>query len=116
VWRRTQSAGKPGALSAHSLHAKALLITAEADRFRNYDSIWRDWLNVLMEMSLARGNYGASVIAFPKRSPEAVQAKTHRRIYTVELLCSERFGFPAADVHDCRLRVNCRRCCEPSQW
>ena len=51
------------------------LPTAEADKFRNYASAWRDRWNSVMELFMAGGNYAASEVPFPSGFPDAVQAE-----------------------------------------
>ena len=47
-------------LKAYGPHAKTAGFTAEADKFRNYASAWRDRWNSVMELFMAGGNYAAS--------------------------------------------------------
>ena len=62
-------------IKAYSPHAKTPAFTAEADKFRNYASAWRDRWNSVMELFMAGGNYAASGVPFPKDFPEAVQGE-----------------------------------------
>ena len=43
--------------------------TAEADKFRNYASAWRDRWNSLMELFMTGGNYAASEVRVPEGVP-----------------------------------------------
>jgi hypothetical protein len=62
-------------IKAYSPHAKTPAFTAEADKFRNYASAWRDRWNSVMELFMAGGNYAASEVPFPKGFPDAAQAE-----------------------------------------
>ena len=62
-------------IKAYSPHAKTPAFTAEADKFRNYASAWRDRWNSVMELFMAGGNYAASGVPFPKDFPAAVEAE-----------------------------------------
>jgi len=62
-------------IKAHALHARTPAFTAEADKFRNYASAWRDRWNSVMELFMAGGNYAASSVPFPSGFAEAVQAE-----------------------------------------
>jgi hypothetical protein len=62
-------------IKAYSPQAKTPAFTAEADKFRNYASAWRDRWNSVMELFMAGGNYPASEIPFPRQFPDAVQAE-----------------------------------------
>jgi hypothetical protein len=62
-------------IKAYSRHAKTSTFTAEADKFRNYASAWRDRWNSVMELFMAGGNYAASEVPFPKGFPDAVQTE-----------------------------------------
>jgi hypothetical protein len=62
-------------IKVYSPHAKTAAFTAEADKFRNYASAWRDRWNSVMELFMAGGNYAASEVPFPKGFPDAVQAE-----------------------------------------
>jgi hypothetical protein len=54
---------------------RSLEFIAEADKFRNYASAWRDRWNSVMELFVAGGNYPVSEVPFPKDFPEAVQVE-----------------------------------------
>lgn len=62
-------------IKMYSTHGATPLFTAEADKFRNYASAWRDRWNSLMELFMAGGNYPASQVPFPAGFPGAVQAE-----------------------------------------
>jgi hypothetical protein len=62
-------------IKAYAPHAKTPSFTAEADKFRNYASAWRDRWNSVMEIFMAGGNYAASEVPFPKGFPDTVQAE-----------------------------------------
>ncbi len=62
-------------IKVYSPQAKTTVFTAEADKFRNYASAWRDRWNSVMELFMAGGNYAASEVPFPKAFPDAVQAE-----------------------------------------
>jgi hypothetical protein len=62
-------------VKVYSHHAKTPVFTAEADKFRNYASAWRDRWNSVMELFMAGGNYAASEVQFPEAFPDAVQAE-----------------------------------------
>jgi len=62
-------------IKVYSPQAKTPVFTAEADKFRNYASAWRDRWNSVMELFMAGGNYAASEVPFPKAFPDAVQAE-----------------------------------------
>ena len=62
-------------IKVYSPHAKTPVFTAEADKFRNYASAWRDRWNSVMELFMAGGNYAASEVPFPSGFPDAVQAE-----------------------------------------
>jgi hypothetical protein len=62
-------------IQAYAPHAKTAGFAAEADKFRNYASAWRDRWNSVMELFMAGGNYAASEVPFPKGFPDAVQAE-----------------------------------------
>jgi hypothetical protein len=62
-------------IKAYSPQAKTLAFTAEADKFRNYASSWRDRWNSVMELFMAGGNYPASDVPFPNGFPAAVDAE-----------------------------------------
>jgi hypothetical protein len=58
---------------AYAPHAKTAAFTAEADKFRNYASAWRDRWNSVMELFMAGGSYAASQVPFPKDLTKALQ-------------------------------------------
>ena len=62
-------------IKAYAPHAKTPAFTAEADKFRNYASAWRDRWNSVMELFMAGGNYAASGVPFPNGFPEALNAE-----------------------------------------
>jgi hypothetical protein len=62
-------------IKAYAPHAKTPNFVAEADKFRNYASAWRDRWNSVMELFMAGGNYAASGVPFPAGFPKAVQAE-----------------------------------------
>ena len=62
-------------IKAYAPHAKTATFTAEADKFRNYASAWRDRWNSVMELFMAGGNYAASQVPFPKGISAAVDAE-----------------------------------------
>jgi hypothetical protein len=62
-------------IKACAPRAKTATFAAEADKFRNFASAWRDRWNSVMELFMAGGNYAASEVPFPKGFPEAVQAE-----------------------------------------
>lgn len=62
-------------IKAYSPQARTAAFTAEADRFRNYASAWRDRWNSVMELFMAGGNYAASQVPFPKDFAAAVQSE-----------------------------------------
>jgi hypothetical protein len=62
-------------INAYSPQAKVTRFTAEADKFRNFASAWRDRWNSLMELFMAGGNYPASGVQFPKEFPQAVDSE-----------------------------------------
>jgi hypothetical protein len=62
-------------IKAYAPHAKTTAFTAEADKFRNYGSAWRDRWNSVMELFMAGGNYAASEVPFPNGFPAAAQAE-----------------------------------------
>jgi hypothetical protein len=62
-------------IKAYAPRAKTRAFTAEADKFRNYASAWRDRWNSVMELFMAGGNYPVSGVPFPNGFPEAVQAE-----------------------------------------
>ena len=62
-------------IKAYSSFAKGAAFTAEADKFRNYVSAWRDRWNSVMEIFMAGGNYAVSQVRFPRDFPQAVQAE-----------------------------------------
>jgi hypothetical protein len=62
-------------IKVHSPHAKTPGFVAEADKFQNYASAWRDRWNSVMELFMAGGNYAASEVPFPKGFPDIVQAE-----------------------------------------
>jgi hypothetical protein len=62
-------------IKANEAHAKTLAFAAEADKFRNYASAWRDRWNSVMELFMVGGNYAASQVPFPKDFAGAVQSE-----------------------------------------
>jgi hypothetical protein len=62
-------------IKAYAPHTITPAFSAEADKFRNYASAWRDRWNSVFELFMAGGNYAVSGIQFPERFPEAVQAE-----------------------------------------
>jgi hypothetical protein len=62
-------------IKAYAPHAKTAAFGAEADKFRDYASAWRDRLNSVMEQFMAGGNYASSGVPFPKDFPTAVDAE-----------------------------------------
>lgn len=62
-------------IKAHEAHASTSAFAAEADKFRNYASAWRDRWNSVMELFMAGGSYAASQVPFPKDFADAVQSE-----------------------------------------
>jgi type II secretory pathway component PulM len=62
-------------IKAYAPHAQTPAFTAEADKFRNYASAWRDRWNSIMELFMAGGNYAVSGVPFPAGFPAAVDAE-----------------------------------------
>lgn len=62
-------------IKAYSPHARTAAFGAEADRFRNYASAWRDRWNSVMDLFMAGGNYAASGIPLPAGFAVAVDAE-----------------------------------------
>src|SRR5450631_3329157 len=62
-------------IKAYAPHAKTVNFVAEADKFRNYTSAWRDRWNSVMELFMAGGNYPTSGVEFPKEFPHAVDSE-----------------------------------------
>jgi hypothetical protein len=62
-------------IKAYAPQARTTAFTAEADKFRNYASAWRDRWNSIMELFMAGGTYPATEVPFPKGFPDAVQAE-----------------------------------------
>lgn len=62
-------------IKAHETRAKTPAFAAEADKFRNYASAWRDRWNSVMELFMAGGNYAASQVPFPTSFADAVQSE-----------------------------------------
>jgi hypothetical protein len=62
-------------IKAYAPSAKTPALAAEADKFRNYASAWRDRWNSVMELFMAGGNYAASGVPFPSGLPAAVDAE-----------------------------------------
>jgi hypothetical protein len=60
---------------AYAPHAKTAAFTAEADKYRNYASAWRDRWDSVMELFMAGGYYAASEVPFPAEFPAAVDAE-----------------------------------------
>src|ERR1700722_209006 len=58
-------------IKAYGPHAKTTAFRAEADKFRNYGSAWRDRWKSVMELFMAGGNYAAAEIPFPRGFPAA---------------------------------------------
>jgi hypothetical protein len=52
-------------IKVYAPHAKTPAYVAEADKFRNYSSAWRDRWNSVMELFMAGGNYATSGVPFP---------------------------------------------------
>ena len=87
--RRAHAEQGPGLLTSRALsdrsfvalikgyapHAKTRAFTAEADKFRNYASAWRDRWNSVMELFMAGSNYPVSGVPFTNGFPAAVQAE-----------------------------------------
>jgi hypothetical protein len=65
-------------IKAYSTHTRTQPFTTEADKFRNYASVWRDRWNSVMELFMAGGNYAVSEVPFPTAFPGAVQAEIAR--------------------------------------
>jgi hypothetical protein len=59
-------------IKAYGPHSKSPSFTTEADKFRNYASVWRDRWNSVMELFMAGGNYARSSVPFPKDFPASV--------------------------------------------
>jgi hypothetical protein len=62
-------------IKAYAPQARTPEFKAEADKFRNCASAWRDRWNSVMELFMAGGNYAASGVPFPKDFPAAVNAE-----------------------------------------
>jgi hypothetical protein len=62
-------------IKAYASHAKTAAFTAQADKFRNYASAWRDRWNSVMELFMAGGNYVSSEVPFPLGFNSAVQGE-----------------------------------------
>ena len=62
-------------IKVYAPQAKTPALAAEADRFRNYASTWRDRWNSVMELFMAGGNYATVEVPFPKAFPAAVKAE-----------------------------------------
>ncbi|HEY5102356.1 MAG TPA: hypothetical protein VII70_06205 [Steroidobacteraceae bacterium] len=62
-------------IKIYAPQAKTAAFAAEADKFRNYASTWRDRWNSVMELFMAGGNYPASGVPFPKDFANTVQAE-----------------------------------------
>lgn len=62
-------------IKAYAPHAKTAAFATEADRFRNYASVWRDRWNSVMELFMAGGNYAVSSVPFPAGFAPAVDAE-----------------------------------------
>jgi hypothetical protein len=62
-------------IKVYSPQAKTAAFTAEADKFRNYASAWRDRWDSVMELFMAGGNYPTSEAPFPNGFPAAVDAE-----------------------------------------
>jgi len=62
-------------IKAYAPQAKTAAFTAEADKFRNYASAWRDRWNSVMELFMAGGNYAAAGVPFPNSFPMALDAE-----------------------------------------
>jgi hypothetical protein len=62
-------------IKAYSPHARTSAFTAEADKFRNYASAWRDRWNSVMELFMAGGNYAVAGVPFPAGFRAAVDAE-----------------------------------------
>lgn len=62
-------------IKAYESQSKTPGFRAQADKFRNYASAWRDRWNSVMELFMAGGNYAASGVPFPAGFPAAVDAE-----------------------------------------
>jgi hypothetical protein len=62
-------------IKAYAPSAKTPGFGAEADKFRNYASAWRDRWNSVMELFMAGGNYAASGVPYPAQFEAAVNAE-----------------------------------------
>jgi hypothetical protein len=62
-------------IKAYAPQAKTAAFAAEADKFRNYASAWRDRWNSVMELFMAGGNYAASGVPVPPGFAAAVAAE-----------------------------------------
>jgi hypothetical protein len=62
-------------IKAYAPHARIAAFGSEADKFRNYASVWRDRWNSVMELFMTGGNYAAAEVPFPKDFPAAVDAE-----------------------------------------
>ena len=60
-------------LQAYAPHAATPAFAAEAARFHDYASSWRDRWNSVMEMFMAGGSYAVAGTPFPAHFPDAVQ-------------------------------------------
>ena len=62
-------------IKAYAPHAKTAAFGTEADKFRNYASVWRDRWNSVMALFMAGGNYAAAEVPLPKDFPATVDAE-----------------------------------------
>jgi hypothetical protein len=62
-------------IKVYAPHAKTPAFVAEADKFRNYSSAWRDRWNSVMELFMAGGNYPTSGVTFPDGFSATVDAE-----------------------------------------
>jgi len=60
-------------LQAYAPHAATAAFAAEAARFHDYASAWRDRWNSVMEMFMAGGGDAVAGTPFPAHFPDAVQ-------------------------------------------
>jgi long-subunit fatty acid transport protein len=60
-------------IKVYSPQAKTPAFTAQADKFRNYASAWRDRWNSVMELFMAGGNYAVAGVPFPPGFPTALE-------------------------------------------
>jgi len=62
-------------IAAYAPHAKTSTFGTEADKFRNYASVWRDRWNSVMELFMSGGNYAAADVPLPKDFRAVVDAE-----------------------------------------